>query len=157
LRGIGTDPANARLSAPPRGRAGRAISADGTALHIEAFGPEDGPLVVLAHGWTEQLVYWTLVIDRLVAAGHRVVAYDLRGHGHSQPAHGDDYALVRFGEDLEAVLAAVARGGERALLAGHSLGAMSVVAWAEQHDVASVPTRRRCSTPASGDSSPRAC
>ena len=102
---------------------------------METFGEEDRPTIVLAHGWTEQLIYWTLVIDKLLGGGFRVVAYDLRGHGDSEPAVDGDYSLERFGEDLEAVLEVAGREGERPLVAGHSLGAMSIVAWAEHHDV----------------------
>ena len=70
----------------------------------EVFGPEDGATVVLAHGWTEALQYWIYVIRALSERGFRVVAYDQRGHGKSEAADQDDYALERFGEDLEAVL-----------------------------------------------------
>jgi pimeloyl-ACP methyl ester carboxylesterase len=132
---VDRDPANARLRAPRRGRSSTARSADGTALHVEVFGEEDRPAIVLAHGWTEQLIYWTLVIDNLLLRGFRVVAYDLRGHGGSDAAVGGDYSLERFGEDLEAVLSTACRDDERPLIAGHSLGAMSIVAWAEHHDV----------------------
>jgi pimeloyl-ACP methyl ester carboxylesterase len=131
---IDRDPANERLRSPRRGRVSTARSADGTTLHVEVFGEEDRPAIVLAHGWTEQLIYWTLVIDDLLLRGFRVVAYDLRGHGASEPGVGGDYALERFGEDLEAVLSVVCPD-ERPLIAGHSLGAMSIVAWAEHHDV----------------------
>ena len=61
------------------------------------------------------------------------MAYDLRGHGHS--AGAGDYSVGRFGQDLEAVLEAVVPDGQKALIAGHSLGAMSIAAWAEDHDV----------------------
>ncbi len=134
-RAVDRDPANARLLGPRRGQGLSARSADGTTLHIECFGAADRPLIVLAHGWTEQLVYWTLVIDNLLARGFRVAAYDLRGHGDSEHASGGDYSLERFGEDLEAVLEAVGGDGEKPVVAGHSLGAMSIVAWAEHHDV----------------------
>ena len=136
---IAADPANARLSAPPSGRALSASSPDGTRLHIECFGPDQSPhapTIVLAHGWTEQLVYWTLVIERLLERGFRVAAYDLRGHGESEPGADGDYALARLGEDLQAVIEAVCEPGERPVVAGHSLGAMSIVAWAEHHPVA---------------------
>src|SRR5262249_29035639 len=63
-------------------------------------------------------------------------AYDLRGHGDSDPAVDGDYAIERFGEDLEAVLEASVPEGRRAAVAGHSLGAMSIAAWAEHHDAA---------------------
>ncbi len=135
LRRLAHDPDYRRLSAPLRGRGLAVQSADGTRLHAEAFGPEAGPTVVLAHGWTEQLSLWGPVILALVARGMRPVAYDLRGHGRSAPGTGHDYSLRRFGEDLEAVLAAAVPAGERATVAGHSLGAMSIAAWAEHHDV----------------------
>jgi pimeloyl-ACP methyl ester carboxylesterase len=128
------------LSAPLGGRALPIESADGTRLHAEAFGAADQarPTVVLAHGWTEQLSFWGPVIRLLAARGLRVIAYDLRGHGASGPATGGDYSLERFGEDVEAVLAAVLDDHELATVVGHSLGAMSIAAWAEHHD----PTAR---------------
>jgi len=135
LRRIATDPENTRLRSPAAGRALTITSADGTRLHAEAFGCEGGPSVVLAHGWTESLMFWTYVIEQLGRKGFRVVAYDLRGHGASGRAVGDDYSVARFGEDVEAVLAGTVPAGERATVAGHSLGAISITAWAGEHDV----------------------
>ncbi|MFZ0042612.1 MAG: alpha/beta hydrolase [Solirubrobacteraceae bacterium] len=135
LRTLSRDPVYARLTAPLDGRALSLRSADGTPLHAESFGPEDGDTLILGHGWTEQLRYWGPVVERLNERGLRVVAYDLRGHGSSGPAAGHDYSLQRFGEDLEAVLAAAVGEGERATVVGHSLGAMSIAAWAEHHNV----------------------
>jgi len=134
MRRIARDPEKEALEEMPRGRTQSVPSADGTALHVEIFGPEDGDTVVLVHGWTEALLYWTYVIRGLEDKGLRVVAYDLRGHGDSAPAR-TDYAIPRFGEDLEAVLAACVPEGRRAVVAGHSLGAMSIAAWADEHDV----------------------
>ncbi|HEY3726962.1 MAG TPA: alpha/beta fold hydrolase [Solirubrobacteraceae bacterium] len=137
LRRLAHDEDYARLSTRLDGRPLTVRSADGTKLHAEVFGPEIGDTVVLAHGWTEQLSFWGPVIGRLADRGLRAVAYDLRGHGRSDPAVDHDYALERFGEDLEAVLAAALPAGRRATVAGHSLGAMSIAAWAEHHDVGS--------------------
>jgi pimeloyl-ACP methyl ester carboxylesterase len=135
MRRIARDPEKQALEKTPEGRAQRVRSADGTGLHVEVFGPEDGETVVLAHGWTEALRFWTYVIRGLEEKGLRVVAYDLRGHGDSEPAKDGDYGIPRFGEDLEAVLAACLAPGRRAVVAGHSLGAMSIASWAESHDV----------------------
>jgi pimeloyl-ACP methyl ester carboxylesterase len=132
---IESDPEQAVLSEPPQARPLSITSADGTVLHAEAFGPADGMPIVLAHGWTESLQYWIYQIRALSERGFHVVAYDLRGHGESQPAAGDDYSVDRFGEDLEAVLAEVVPDGRKAVLAGHSLGAMAIAAWAEHHEV----------------------
>ena len=135
VRRIAADPEAPALQEPPTGRPLNIRSADGTRLHAEAFGPEAADTVVLVHGWTETLSFWIYVIPRLIAAGMRVVAYDLRGHGRSEPAAAGEYALARFGEDLEAVLEASVPEEQRAVVAGHSLGAMSIAAWAEDHDV----------------------
>ena len=137
LSGIAHDEDYRRLRAPLDGRPLRITSADGTELYAETFGPDDGDTVVLAHGWTERIAFWGPVIARLREYGLRVVAYDLRGHGRSDPAADHDYALERFGDDVEAVLAAAGAGDSRepATVVGHSLGAMSIAAWAERHDV----------------------
>jgi pimeloyl-ACP methyl ester carboxylesterase len=134
-RKIAEDPERAVLGSPPKGRPIEVRSADGTRLHAESFGEDDAPTLVLSHGWTENLSYWTYQIRALTERGLRVVAYDLRGHGESDPAASDDYAIARFGEDLEAVLAACVPDGRRAMVVGHSLGAMAIAAWAEHHDV----------------------
>jgi len=63
------------------------------------------------------------------------VAYDLRGHGASAEAADGDYSLERFGEDVEAVLASALADGELGVVAGHSLGGMSIAARADRHDV----------------------
>jgi pimeloyl-ACP methyl ester carboxylesterase len=136
MRRIEADPEQSVLSSAPSGRPLGVRCADGTMLHAEVFGADDGATLVLAHGWTEMLSYWTYVINALGGEGFRIVAYDLRGHGQSEPAAGGDYAMERFGEDLEAVLEACVPDGRRAVVAGHSLGAMSVAAWAERHDAA---------------------
>ena len=136
LRRIAHDEDLARLSAP---LAGRPLTVTSARRHPAVRGGvrtrgRDRP-VVLAHGWTERLTFWGPMIQRLSEHGLRSVAYDLRGHGRSDRAADDDYALERFGEDLEAVLAQATAGDARAVVVGHSLGAMSIAAWAEHHDV----------------------
>lgn len=133
LQALARDEQFAELTAPLGGSPFRVTSADGTSLHAEAFGDENGPVVVFAHGWTEQLSFWGPVIRQLEHRGLRLIAYDLRGHGRSAPAADGDYALERFGEDVQAVLQAVVPG-DRATVVGHSLGAMSIAAWAAHHD-----------------------
>ncbi len=134
LRRIGADPADAALRAFAPGRPLSVTSADGTDLHAEVFGPEDAPTIVLIHGWTEAIPYWAFVIEEL-KRDFRVVAYDLRGHGQSDAATDADYSLERFGQDVDAVLSMATPDGRVRLVAGHSLGAMSIAAWADQFDV----------------------
>jgi pimeloyl-ACP methyl ester carboxylesterase len=138
-RAIRADPAHAVLSAPLHGRVRTVRSADGTPLHVEEFGPADAPTVVLVHGWTCALRFWTCQIQPL-QADHHVVAYDLRGHGESGHPDPDDYSMEAHAADLDAVLRATVPAGQRPLVAGHSLGAMTLMAWA--HDRAGEVTDR---------------
>jgi pimeloyl-ACP methyl ester carboxylesterase len=140
-RALARDPEYLRLIEPLGGTELEVISADGTRLHAVVLDPEPGATagsttVVLAHGWTEQLSFWGLVIGLLHARGLRIVAYDLRGHGSSGPAADDDYGIERFGDDVEAVLVAAEAPAGQLIVAGHSLGGMSIAAWAANHDVA---------------------
>jgi pimeloyl-ACP methyl ester carboxylesterase len=137
-RALARDPEYVRLIEPLGGTELQVSSADGTRLHVvvlePAAGPADAATVVLAHGWTEQLSFWGPVIRLLHGRGLRTVAYDLRGHGSSGLAATDDYSIERFGDDVEAVLAAADAPADRLIVAGHSLGGMSIAAWAADHD-----------------------
>ncbi|HYF24424.1 MAG TPA: alpha/beta hydrolase [Baekduia sp.] len=132
-RALERDPLRERLAVLPRGRVQPVAAPDGTQLHVEVHGPDGGPTIVLTHGWTCTTDFWALQVQDLVAAGLRVVTWDLRGHGLSgRPASGD-YAMERFAEDLAAVLDATLADRQRAVVAGHSLGAMTIVALAAEH------------------------
>ncbi|MER7697166.1 alpha/beta fold hydrolase [Streptomyces sp. NPDC096095] len=104
-----------------------ARSADGSRIHVELHGPEGAPAVVLAHGWTCNTRFWDAQI-RGLAADHRVIAYDQRGHGLSPEPGPGGYSTQALADDLEAVLAATLAPGRRAVLAGHSMGGMTVMA-----------------------------
>jgi pimeloyl-ACP methyl ester carboxylesterase len=131
---IAADPERALLESPPSGEPLAVRSPDGTQIHAEVFGLADGPTLILAHGWTETLQYWIYQIQEL-SQDFRIVAYDARGHGRSGRPPSGDYGAARQGEDLEAVLEAAVPAGERAIIAGHSLGGMTIAAWAEHHEV----------------------
>ncbi|GAY15249.1 alpha/beta fold hydrolase [Mycobacterium sp. shizuoka-1] len=107
-------------------------AADGTRLHTEVFGPEDGYPVVLAHGITCAIRVWHEQINDL-SRDYRVIAYDHRGHGRSGLAHRSGYSLGHLAGDLDAVLAATLRPGERAVIAGHSMGGIAISAWSDRY------------------------
>ncbi|MFD5423930.1 alpha/beta fold hydrolase [Streptomyces sp. NPDC127084] len=104
-----------------------AVSADGSRIHVELHGPEEAPAVVLAHGWTCSTHFWAAQI-RDLAADFRVIAYDQRGHGRSPAAARGRYTTDALADDLEAVLAAALEPGTKAVLAGHSMGGMTIMA-----------------------------
>ncbi|MEV7385325.1 alpha/beta hydrolase [Streptomyces sp. NPDC091215] len=101
------------------------VSADGARLHVEVHGPEDAPAVVLAHGWTCSTAFWAAQ-TRELAVDHRVIAYDQRGHGRSPASSA--CTTRALADDLEAVLAETLAPGERAVIVGHSMGGMTVMA-----------------------------
>src|SRR5437764_125303 len=61
-----------------------------------------GTPVVLLHGLTATRRYVVMGSNALPRTGHRVVAYDARGHGDSDPAQPYDYPALAG--DLERVL-----------------------------------------------------
>jgi len=106
------------------------ITAGGIALAAEDAG--EGPPVVLLHGLTATRRYVVMGSRALERGGHRVVAYDARGHGRSDPAPDPGaYAYGDLARDLEAVLDD--RGIDRAVLAGASMGAHTLVRFALEH------------------------
>ncbi|MFC7264113.1 alpha/beta fold hydrolase [Streptomyces lutosisoli] len=117
--------AHGAYAPPAPARELTAVSADGARLHVEVHGPENAPPVVLAHGWTCSTAFWAAQI-RDLAADHRVIAYDQRGHGRS-PASAT-CSTEALADDLEAVLAATLAPGEKAVLVGHSMGGMTLMA-----------------------------
>jgi pimeloyl-ACP methyl ester carboxylesterase len=89
----------------------------------------DGPPLVLLHGLSATRRNVVQGSRHLVRRGYRLIAYDARGHGASEPAPGYEYAdLVA---DLEAVLDY--HDLERAALVGSSMGAATAMAFALAH------------------------
>ncbi len=103
---------------------GLTVKRDGVSLSGDDTGA--GPPVVLLHGLTATRRYVVMGSNALPRSGHRVIAYDARGHGRSGPAPAaSDYGYAALGQDLEAVLDAA--GVDRAVLAGASMGAHTLL------------------------------
>jgi pimeloyl-ACP methyl ester carboxylesterase len=123
----------AAAEALPKGRVVRVRSKDGIRLHAEVFGPEDGYPIVLAHGITCALRVWAYQIAEF-STDYRVIAFDHRGHGRSAvPVRRHFYSLDRLAADLDSVLEATLAPGERAVIAGHSMGGIAITSWAERY------------------------
>jgi pimeloyl-ACP methyl ester carboxylesterase len=100
------------------------IEAGGVTLSAEEAG--DGHVVVLLHGLTATRRYVLMGSRALQRSGHRVIAYDARGHGRSSPApEPRAYGYEHLASDLESVLDDL--GADRALLVGASMGAHTAV------------------------------
>jgi pimeloyl-ACP methyl ester carboxylesterase len=96
-------------------------------LHVEDDG--DGIPVVLLHGLTATHRYVVMGSKALERSGHRVVAYDARGHGRSDPApSAEAYDYDDLVDDLARVMDE--REIDRAVLAGASMGAHTLLRFA---------------------------
>jgi pimeloyl-ACP methyl ester carboxylesterase len=105
----------------------------GAAPSIRGEAAGSGPPIVLCHGTTATRRYVVHGSRALERAGHEVIAYDARGHGESDPAPaGEGYGYPWLLADLERVVATRV-GEERFVLAGHSMGAHTAVAYALAH------------------------
>lgn len=104
---------------------------DGVPLHVEFDGTTDAPVtVVFSHGFTARLAEWDLQRTALRDRA-RLVLWDQRGHGRSGWTKLTSATIDRTGRDLGQVLDAVAPSGP-VVLAGHSMGGMSIMALARQ-------------------------
>ena len=123
------------------------VAFDGAELHVEQDGAPDAPVtLVLAHGWTLSTRAWRAQAETLAASGDvRVLRYDQRGHGLSTQGSawlegvsapdadrfGPGPSVDQLGRDLAAVLDQLVPTGP-VVLAGHSMGGMTIMALADQ-------------------------
>ncbi|GAA0251400.1 hypothetical protein GCM10010492_59710 [Saccharothrix mutabilis subsp. mutabilis] len=98
----------------------RRITRPDAVLHGEEVGV--GPTVLLLHAGGERRRVWRPVVDVLVPAGLRCVAFDLRGHGDSS---GAPRALQPYADDIAAMIRAEPRG---CVVVGASLGGLAAIA-----------------------------
>ncbi len=99
------------------------IERDGVHLYYEVHGPREPPglgTILLTHGYSSSSHMWQPNLDAL-GAEHRVVVWDLRGHGRSDsPGDVGQYTESLAVEDMAAILDAL--GVDRAVVGGLSLG-----------------------------------
>ncbi|MCF8611442.1 alpha/beta hydrolase [Gordonia sp. HY285] len=107
-------------------------TADGAHLRVCSFGPSDGPVVVLSHGWACSVEYWAPQLE--LADRYHVVAYDQRGHGQSSSG-AREISAGTLADDFACVMDYVAEltGGRRTLTVGHSMGGITLQAWWRDH------------------------
>jgi pimeloyl-ACP methyl ester carboxylesterase len=110
----------------------RFVTSDGTALHVVDEGPADAATtVVLVHAWTLDHTSWDRVAATL-SRTVRVLRFDHRGHGGSSPAPRGTATIAQLADDLAELIADRVPTG-RIVLAGHSIGGMTMMALAERN------------------------
>jgi len=124
---VSTEPARPR---PSEGTS-TDVETNGVSLHVVHLGPEDGPTVVLLHGFPECWYGWLPVARRLADAGYRVVVPDQRGYNASaKPTGVAAYRLPTLAADVAGLIEAAGAdgtGSANAHVVGHDWGA--AVAW----------------------------
>jgi pimeloyl-ACP methyl ester carboxylesterase len=118
---------------------------DGLVLHAEVdetapYSRADGDrrshdegraTVVFVHGYALNLDCWHFQ-RRHLRGRRRLVFYDQRSHGRSQRSDMEHATIDQLGHDLKDVLDALVPEGP-VVLVGHSMGGMTLMAFAEQH------------------------
>jgi pimeloyl-ACP methyl ester carboxylesterase len=94
------------------------IKRDGVEIYYEVHG--DGPPVLLSHGYSATSQMWKGQLESL-GASHRVITWDMRGHGQSDsPGDAAAYSEAATVDDMAAILDA--NGVDQAVIGGLSLG-----------------------------------
>jgi pimeloyl-ACP methyl ester carboxylesterase len=108
---------------------------DGLRLDVRTYGPQDAPVtVLLAHCWTGHQGIWMYQVrdlQREFGHGIRIVTWDHRGHGSSDPSPRADCTIDNLARDMSGVIDSYAGQG-KLVLAGHSIGGMTMMALAQQ-------------------------
>lgn len=99
-------------------------------LAHDAAGSENGPALVLLHGWPLDRTIWSEVAPRLAAAGFRVLCPDLPGFGGSGALDSGRWSVEGFAEEVADFLDEQTSG--RVAVAGHSFGGYVALALAER-------------------------
>ena len=105
-------------------------TASGLTLTADVGGPETGQPVILLHGGGQTRHSWRRALSELVAAGHKVISPDWRGHGESQWCPNGRYTLDDYIADLGLIMDSLPSAP---ILVGASLGGVvSLVGLGEQ-------------------------
>ncbi|MFA5353488.1 MAG: alpha/beta hydrolase [Thermodesulfovibrionales bacterium] len=105
------------------------IAGPAGSLNVDDGGTVGLP-VLFVHSAGGDTTHWSSQLEHLRKT-RRAVAFDLRGHGHSQPPKDGNYSLVSQASDIEAVVSSL--GIQRFVLVGHSMGGSIAIVYAGLH------------------------
>ena len=129
------------------------VQVEETDIHYVEAG--SGPPIVFLHGFGSCAEAWHQQFDAL-SSRFRVIAYDSVNHGHSSCSPRGEHEPDRA-DELEGFLEAL--GIEEPILAGNSMGALTILRWATRHPSdarALVPSGMGVMPPDAGDTMPEA-
>ncbi|WP_327139623.1 alpha/beta fold hydrolase [Nocardia sp. NBC_01327] len=119
------------MTSAASGESALELRRDGMVLSARHFGADDGPLVMLLHGFPDTPHSWDALIPALVDAGYQVLTPWLRGYTRDSAVRGARYDLMAVAEDIAAWHRAL--GGPPTHLVGHDWGAFAATILAKQH------------------------
>lgn len=108
---------------------------DGAEMFYKDWGPSDGPVVVLSHGWPLNSDAWEATALFFAENGFRAIAHDRRGHGKSTQTW-DGNEMDTYADDLATLLDHL--DVKDATLIGHSTGGGEVAHYVGRHGSARV-------------------
>jgi pimeloyl-ACP methyl ester carboxylesterase len=109
---------------------GRFVTVNGIRMHYLEWGDANGVPLVWAHGSASRAYEIRVVAPRLVAAGYRVLAVDVRGHGPTR-VKDYDFGIYHVADDLVGLLDSLRIPA--AVFGGASMGAFHAAAVYDQH------------------------
>lgn len=100
---------------------------NGVKLHLETFGKEDSPVVIMLHGGPGN-DYRSILSLMPLSKEYRLVFYDQRGSGLSERVPAKEHTLETYIADLNEIVEKYGKG-EKVRIIGHSWGAMLASAY----------------------------
>lgn len=112
----------------------RRLATNGVELDVLESGPENGELVILAHGFPECSWSWRHQLKALGDAGWHAIAPDQRGYARSsKPTSVEAYDTEQLEGDLLGIVDQIAGPGAPAIFVGHDWGALLTWDLAREH------------------------
>lgn len=108
---------------------------DGTHIFYKDWGPTDGPVIVLSHGWPLSSDAWEATALFFAGHGFRAIAHDRRGHGRSTQTWGGN-EMDTYADDLAELITQLDLSD--VVLVGHSTGGGEIAHYVGRHGTARV-------------------
>ncbi|HUO05446.1 MAG TPA: alpha/beta hydrolase [Candidatus Binataceae bacterium] len=101
-------------------------------LHYLEWNPGGARTIILIHGNSANAWWWE-PMARAIGPEFRLLALDQRGHGDSEWVRPAAYAPEDYAGDIARLIEHAISGGGQAIVAGHSMGGLGVLAFARAH------------------------